>query len=208
MNDTKVGVKKIDLIILVGGTIKVPIVKEVVEKKFGKEKVVDTPQFDPMTAVAKGAARYARSYNMPSEEDDQPKLVTEIPESIGIEVLGGKMRFIAHKGDKTPINWEHTFVTSIDNQDRIEFDLLKGESEYAMNNEYISEYIIDNLPKKPKGQVKVKLTIDIEQSGNIVMKAACVGTNQETVEKRVSCFDHTEEKLKKSLDKISKYFPV
>ena len=54
----------------------------------------------------------------------------------------------------------------------------------------------------------MKLTIVIEQSGNIVMKAACEETNQEIVEKRVSCFEHTDEKLKKSLDKISKYFPV
>ena len=198
--------RQIDTVLFIGGTTYIPIIREMVEKKFGKEKIVSNPQYDPINVVAKGSSRYAEKYEAIETFDEY--LIEIIPESIGIESNGGKMKFIAKKGDQIPINWEHIFVTTIDNQDRIEFVLLKGESEYAMNNEYVYKYVVNNLPKKPRGEIKATLHVDIEKNGNLVMKVVCEGADQEPVEKRVSCFDYTDEKLKKALVKIQQFCPI
>ena len=82
-----------------------------------------------------------------------------------------------------------------------------GSLEYSMDNEYVCTYVVDNLPKKPRGEIKATLHVDIEKNGNIVMKVVCEGADQEPVEKRVSCFDYTDEKLKKALVKIQPFCP-
>ena len=77
-----------------------------------------------------------------------------------------------------------------------------------MDNEYIDQFSVKNLPRKPKGEVKVKLMIDIEKSGNMIMKAKRSDDNQEAQTLNVSCrFSKSEEEHQESLDKISPFCP-
>ena len=207
LKNAKTRANVIDTVILVGGVTMMPIVREMIEKKFGKDKIVNNEECNPLHAVAKGAARYAYTYC--AGDIVGGVIIENIVETIGLELLGGGMKVIAKEGTETPIrDWNHVFTTSSDYQTSIEFVLLKGDNLYAMDNEFLAEYTITNLPKKPKGQVQVELHIDIEQSGNMIMKAFERGSNQQGVEKRVSCgFNQTDEKFRESLDKIEPFCP-
>ena len=199
-------VKTIDTVILVGGVTYMPIIRKLIENKFGQQKIVVDSNYKPLLAVAKGAARYANNYNLAASSSND--LVEFVPESIGVEIEGNRMHPIAKKGDPTPIpHFEETFTTSRENQTSIEFVLKKGESPFPMDNEYITEYQI-TIPQAPIGKIRVTLHIDIEKSGNMVVKAIQHGSNQQGVEKRVSCgFNQTDENFKESLDKIKPYCP-
>ena len=174
----------------------------------GKKNIIGShPNYNSLTAVAKGATRYAYMYQ--NQAVSKASLVEYIPQSIGVEIIGDKMNFIAKKGDPTPIpHWKQTFITSFDNQEKLNFVLKRGDSEIASNNECITEYTITNLPKGKKGQIQAILHVDIEQSGNMIIKAVREGGTEKPKEVRISCgFDQTDEKLKDSMDKIKKYCP-
>ena len=202
---------QVEKVLLIGGISMMPIVRQMVEKKFGKDKIAQVTENNfAITAVVKGAARYAQNYAGTSEsKETKDEQFETLPDSIGIEVRGGEMKFIAKEGERTPIkNWEHEFETLFDNQDTINFSLYKGDEKYTMDNEYIDQFSVKNLPPKPKGEVKVKLMIDIEKSGNMIMKAKRSDDNQEAQTLNVSCrFSKSEEEHQESLDKISPFCP-
>ena len=91
----------------------------------------------------------------------------------------------------------------------MKFIILKGESIYSFDNEYLTEYTISNLPIKPKGEIEVTLHVDIDPNGVLKMKAVRKGRNEEEKEIIVDCgFKQIDEQLKKSMDKIAPYCPI
>ena len=206
LNNKNMKPNKIDTVLLVGGITKVPIVREMIETMFKKEKIIHHHDYDPITAVGKGSARYASVFN-PAKNVEKVELVEEIQESIGIEIVGGLMEFIVKKGTKTPTKkWTHTFTTSGDDQTCIDFTLKKGEDIYGMNNVEFGSYRVENIPKAKEGVEKVEVIVHIDNTGNLIMKAIHQGKEKE--EKRISCgFNQTNEKFETSLGNISLYSP-
>jgi len=170
-------ISKIDEIILVGGSSKIPKVKEILKNKFGKNIPINN-YINPDEIVAYGAAlcceKLIRSNN---ELLKNFNYFDSIQHSYGIEVENGNMEILLPRGSSYPSNaftYCHNFY---DNQKSIEVKVYEGENRSCKRNQLLGTFTIENIPKKKKGQliIRVQLGIDINQ---IIKVSAYIGENE------------------------------
>ena len=156
----------IDEIIFVGGSSKIPKVKEIIEKKFPGVPIND--QISPDEAVAYGACIFGESLRR--IEGDFWKdfsFIDKTGHSYGIEIEDGSIEIIIPKGTKYPVSKFHFFETTKDSQYTFDIRVFEGEKKYAYENELIGEFTLEGIPQKPKGEVILKVTMKIEQNQSI-----------------------------------------
>ncbi len=151
LNDSKLKKNNINEIILTSGSSKIPKIQEMLKKYFGKEI---NKRIAPDEAIACGAAIQAAIINN-YEDDDLKRLILldVVPLSLGIELGNGKMDFIIERNTIIPIICTKRYKTIKDNQTKIKLRVYQGERLIANKNQFLGEYIIINIPKKPKGKV-------------------------------------------------------
>ena len=160
----------IDEIILVGGSSKIPKVKEIITKKFKNVPIND--RISPDEAVAYGASIYAESLRR--IEGDFWKdfnYIDKTGHSLGIEIEDGTVEVIIPKGSRYPTSKFRFFQTVYDSQYTFDIKVYEGEGKYAYENEKIGEFSLEGIPKKPKGEVILKVTLRIEKNQSIKVTA-------------------------------------
>ena len=165
LNDSKLKKNNINEIILTSGSSKIPKIQEMLKNYFGKEI---NKSIDPDEAIACGAAIQAAIIN--NYEDDDLKrlyiiLLDVVPMSLGIELGNGKMDFIVERNTIIPIICTKRYKTIKDNQTKIKLRVYQGERLIANKNQFLGEYIIENIPKKPKGKIKIDVTFEFDENG-------------------------------------------
>ena len=156
----------IDEIVFVGGSSKIPKVKEIIEKKFPGVPIND--QISPDEAVAYGACIFGESLRR--AEGDFWKdfsFIDKTGHSYGIEIEDGSVEIIIPKGSRYPVSKFHFFETTYDSQYTFDIKVYEGEKKYAYENELIGEFTLEGIPQKPKGEVILKVTMKIEINQNI-----------------------------------------
>ena len=156
----------IDEIVFVGGSSKIPKVKEIIEKKFPGVPIND--QISPDEAVAYGACIFGESLRR--VEGDFWKdfsFIDKTGHSYGIEIEDGSVEIIIPKGSRYPVSKFHFFETTYDSQYTFDIKVYEGEKKYAYENELIGEFTLEGIPQKPKGEVILKVTMKIEINQNI-----------------------------------------
>ena len=156
----------IDEIILVGGSSKMPKVKQIIKAKFPNSPIND--QISPDEAVAYGACIYAESLRR--FEGDFWKnfnYIDKTGHSIGIETEDGSLQVIIPKGTKYPISKSYYFHTVYDSQYTFDINVYEGEGKFKFDNELIGHFTLEGIPQKPKGEVIMKVTIRIEKNQSI-----------------------------------------
>jgi len=157
-------VNKIDEIILVGGSSKIPKIKEILSEKFKNVPINDL--INPDEAVAYGAtiicAKKVKSNNTLLKNFNY---FDSTQHSYGIEIEDGEMQIILPKGSTYPITVSQYFHNYYDNQISFEIKVYEGEDKYCKNNHYLGKFILNNLPKMKKGELicKVNFTINMNQ---------------------------------------------
>jgi len=155
---------KIDEILLVGGSSKIPKVKEILKNKF--ENVPINDFINPDEIVAYGAAlcceKLVRSNNELLNNFDY---IDSIQHSYGIEVEEGEMEFLLQRGSNYPSSVTKYFHNYEDNSTSIEIKVYEGENKLCKNNQLLGKFTLKNLPKKKKGELIITVTfgIDINQ---------------------------------------------
>ena len=160
----------IDEIILVGGSSKIPRVKEIIRAKFPNIPIND--QISPDEAVAYGACIYAESLRR--FEGDFWKdfnYIDKTGHSYGIETEDGSLQVIIPKGSKYPISKSFYFHTAFDMQYTFDINVYEGEGRFIYENEKIGQFTLEGIPQKPKGEVIMKVTIRIEKNQAIKVTA-------------------------------------
>ena len=156
----------IDEIIFVGGSSKIPKVRKIIQEKFPTVQIND--QISPDEAVAYGACIYGESLRR--IEGDFWKDFTYIDRtghSYGIEIEDGTVEVIIPKGIRYPTSKTHYFQTVYDNQYTFDIRVFEGERKYAYENEFIGEFTLEGIPKRPKGEIILKVTMKIEKNQSI-----------------------------------------
>ena len=156
----------IDEIVFVGGSSKIPKVKEIIEKKFPGVPIND--QISPDEAVAYGACIFGESLRR--VEGDFGKdfsFIDKTGHAYGIEIEDGSVEIIIPKGSRYPVSKFHFFETTYDSQYTFDIKVYEGEKKYAYENELIGEFTLEGIPQKPKGEVILKVTMKIEINQNI-----------------------------------------
>ena len=161
-----------DDIILVGGSSRIPKIKNILKEIFEKSEIHD--EIDPDTIVALGAAILAGGKQINENEELNREFIIEdvVSKSLGIEVRPNKkFKPLIPKNSTIPFEECELFTTSTDNQKTILIRVYEGEEKTVDKNRKLGEFKLMNLPPKPKGQVKINVNFKINENGILEIKA-------------------------------------
>src|SRR3954466_13033836 len=164
---------KIDEVVLVGGSTRMPKVQQLVRDYFGKEPHKGV---NPDEVVAVGAAVQG---GVLSGEVTDVLLLDVTPLSLGIETLGGVMTQLIARNSSIPSRKSEIFSTAADNQTSVEVHVLQGERQFARDNRTLGRFNLDGIPPAPRGLPQVEVTFDIDANGILNVKAQDKGTGRE-----------------------------
>ena len=191
LKDAKIGIDKIDDVILVGGQTRMPLVQKKVAEFFGKEARRDV---NPDEAVALGAAIQAAVL---AGEVTDVLLLDVTPLSLGIETLGGVATALIEKNTTIPCNKKQTFSTAEDNQGAVTIHVVQGERKQASQNKSLGRFDLSDIPPSPRGMPQIEVSFDLNADGilNVSAKDLATSKQQSIVIKASSGL--TEEEIKK-----------
>jgi len=173
IEDAKLSWDKIDQIILVGGSTRIPSVVEAIKKLSGKEPHKGV---NPDEVVAMGAAIQG---GVLSGEVKDMILLDVTPLSLGIETLGGVFTRIIDRNATIPTTKSQTFSTAADSQTSVDIHVLQGEREMASYNKTLGRFQLTGIPSAPRGIPQIEVKFDIDANGIVHVSAKDVATGNE-----------------------------
>src|SRR3984957_17741646 len=173
LSDAKLDVSKIDEIVMVGGSTRMPVIQELVRKLTGKEL---NQSVNPDEVVAIGAAIQA---GVLSGEVHDVVLLDVTPLSLGLETLGGVSTKLIDRNTTIPTRKTQVFTTAEDGQTSVDINVLQGEREMAADNKSLGRFRLEGLPAAPRGVPQVEVTFNIDANGIVNVSAKDLGTGKE-----------------------------
>jgi molecular chaperone DnaK len=173
LSDAGVDPSKIDEVVLVGGSTRIPKVQAIVKELFGKDPHKGV---NPDEVVAIGAAIQA---GVLAGEVKDLLLLDVTPLSLGIETLGGVMTTLIPRNTTIPTRKSETFSTAADSQTSVEVHVLQGERPRARDNRPLGRFHLTGLPPAPRGVPQIEVTFDIDANGIVNVSAKDMATQKE-----------------------------
>ena len=172
LKDAGLSTSDIDEVILVGGSTRIPVIQEQVEKFFGKKP---SKGVNPDEVVAIGAAIQG---GVLSGDVKDVLLLDVTPLSLGIETMGGVMTKLIESNTTIPTKKSQVFSTAADNQPSVEIHVIQGERPMAQDNKTIGRFHLDGIPPAARGIPQIEVTFDIDANGIIKVSATDKGTGK------------------------------
>ena len=171
--DSKKNPSAIDEVVLVGGSTRIPLVQETVQKFFGKEPHRGV---NPDEVVAVGAAVQG---GVLAGDVKDVVLLDVTPLSLGVETLGGVMTVMIPRNTTIPTQKKEIYSTASDSQPSVEIHVLQGERAEARYNRTLGRFHLDGIPPAPRGVPKIEVTFDIDANGILSVAARDMATGKD-----------------------------
>ena len=173
LEDAKLSKSKIDQVILVGGSTRIPAVRNLLTELLGKPL---NETVNPDEVVAMGAAVQA---GIIAGEITDLILLDVTPLSLGVETMGGLMTTIINRNASIPVKQSEVFSTGADSQQSVEIHVLQGERPFAKDNKSLGIFKLNGIPAAPRGVPKINVTFQLDVNGLLAVSAREEQTGQE-----------------------------
>ena len=199
LSDSGLSIDKIDKVLMVGGSSRIPAVQEAVKKFTGKEPFKG---ITPDECVASGAAIQA---GVLGGEVEGLLLLDVTPLSLGVETMGGVMTKIIERNTTIPTKKSQIFSTAVDGQTQVEVNVLQGEREFARDNKQLGLFKLDGIAPAPRGIPQIEVTFDIDANGIVNVYAKDLGTGKEQKITITSSSNMSKEDIDKAVKEAERY---
>ncbi|WP_345977165.1 molecular chaperone DnaK [Sulfurimonas sp. HSL3-7] len=173
LKDADLDKNEINEVIMVGGSIRVPLAQEKVSAEFGGKEL--NKSVNPDEVVALGAAIQG---GVLTGDVKDVLLLDVTPLSLGIETLGGVATKIIEKGTTIPVKKSQVFSTAEDNQPAVSISVVQGEREFARDNKSLGMFELGDIPAAPRGVPQIEVTFDIDANGILTVSSTDKGTGK------------------------------
>ena len=207
--DARLEPAQIDEVVLVGGSTRIPRVRQMVKEMFGREPHVE---LDPDEVVALGAAVQANILGGGTKSTAEMLLLDVTPLSLGIETAGGAVAKIIHRNSTIPASATEQFTTFVEGQTNVAIHVVQGERELAQDNRSLARFDLKGIPPMPAGLPRIEVRFLIDANGILNVSAReqrsgreaeievkpSYGLTDEQVESMIiDSFDHAEEDFRR-----------